>query len=109
MAKQVKLITDEKAEIEKELKSLARIISDKTLELNALRSAYAEKRKRAEIIDRSRALVDGRRKVLEPKTSAKKTGKSRTTTKIIDLSRGKLSLLINELEKLQDEKEKEQS
>lgn len=98
MPKVVKLITDKQLELKKDLRELRRIIEDKTLELNALRSAYSEMKKDYEREDLRRAKIDGRFRVVEPKTDRVYKRKEGELSK---LTKSQISHMIRELEKLQ--------
>lgn len=105
MSKTLKLIVDNQLVLKQELRDLKKIIESKALELNALRYSYSEKRKLYEKRDLRRAKVDGRFKVVEPKLD--KIVKRKKGGDISKYSKAQISKLINELEKLKDEKEEE--
>jgi len=104
MNEPVKLITDEKIELRKELRELKVQIDFLSSMLLSLKFAYSEKKKRYEEIDAKRAMVDGRLKVVQLPTRGG-TRKSGTAKQLDSLSKGQLLSLIAALETIREEEE----
>ena len=94
----VSLITDRKIVVRDELCKLKCRIDKMTQELLALRNDFNELKKEYETIDKRRAFLDGRLRVIE---SAKEGGKRKPRSTVEKLSTDEVLRLIAELEKMQ--------
>jgi hypothetical protein len=102
--RQPRQLPDDKADLDGELRKMKRVIEYKRQELHSLVYNYNEKRKEYEEIDRARAFIDGRFKVIEKPSdgngSKKKVSEERMAKMLKQLPKDKLSEFIKMAEKM---------